>query len=158
MTVKLQGDAKRLTKAMQQLGRVNFTALHKEIGEVVLSSTQERFKTQKGPDGRRWKPSGRVAATGGQTLSDTRDLRNSLTVKATAKKAEVGTNKRYALVHQEGKLIRARRKPFLKFRTATGWVQTKQVKMPARPFLGISSEDRQEIKVVIRDHLQGAME
>ncbi|MCC5911325.1 MAG: phage virion morphogenesis protein [Clostridiaceae bacterium] len=158
MGVTLKGDWKKFEKSLHKLANINYTALHKEIGEELLSSTQERFKTQKGPDGKSWPKSRRAQNEKGQTLSDTRDLRNSITVKASPKKAEVGTNKRYAVTHQKGKTIKARRKKYLKFKVGSQWVQKKQVKIPKRPFVGISKEDRQEVREIIREHIQGAIE
>lgn len=49
------------------------------IGRYLKTSTQLRFRAQKGPDGQAWPPSQRVIARGGQTLRLTSRLRNSIT-------------------------------------------------------------------------------
>lgn len=49
------------------------------VGRYFKTSTQLRFRDQRGPDGRAWEPSQRVKARGGQTLRLTGRLRNSLT-------------------------------------------------------------------------------
>ncbi|UCE65933.1 MAG: phage virion morphogenesis protein [Candidatus Zixiibacteriota bacterium] len=47
----------------------------------------------------------------------------------------VGTNKIYAAIHEFGGIIRAKRADFLKFQIDGSWVQVKQVRMPARPYM-----------------------
>lgn len=50
-----------------------------EIARYLKTSVQLRFREQKGPDGKAWKPSLRATRTGGQTLRLTSRLRNSIT-------------------------------------------------------------------------------
>lgn len=47
-------------------------------GRYLKTSTQLRFRAQKAPDGRPWKPSKRVIAHGGVTLRLSSRLRNSI--------------------------------------------------------------------------------
>ena len=56
-------------------------------------------------------------------------------------RAEVGTNDIKAAIHQLGGIIRAKNKPFLKFKIGNQWVQKKEVRIPARPFLMVQDED-----------------
>lgn len=151
--VKLEGDWSKLENNLHRLARVNFTALHKEIGEHILSSTQERFKTSTGPDGKKWKASYRVEQKGGNTLRDTSRLRNSLTVRARPDKVEVGTNDKRARIHQYGGIIRAKKAKALHFSIGGKFAKKKQVTMPARPYLGINEEDTKAINEIIADHL-----
>ena len=72
-----------------------------EIGEQVVSQAQLNFILGKGPDGQAWIPS-RRALEGGQTLIDTSRLRESIGHDATATEVEIGTNVRYAAIHQLG--------------------------------------------------------
>lgn len=50
--------------------------------------------------------------------------------------AEIGTNVRYAAIHEFGGVIRPKTANFLKFQVEDGsWVYTKKVTMPQRPYL-----------------------
>lgn len=70
----------------------------------------------------------------------------------------VGTNVKHAATHQfgePGRTIRARRKKALRFQVGGKWVSKKQVRIriPARPFLGLSDDDMQEIKATVEDFI-----
>lgn len=83
------------------------------MGRVLKTRSQLSFKTQTGPDGEKWKPSHRAKNEGGQTLSLSRRLRNSITYQADAAQVAVGTNVLYAAIHHLGGTIRAKNGPFL---------------------------------------------
>lgn len=154
MGVKLSGDWSRLEKGLQRLANLNFTALHKEIGQCLVSSTQERFKTETAPDGTKWPPSIRAREEGGQTLSQTRRLRNSITYTARPDRVEAGTNDKRARTHQLGATIKPKRAKALKFMVGKRWAVKQSVTIPARPFMGISEDDIAEINEIIREHLE----
>ncbi|NHM25458.1 phage virion morphogenesis protein [Desulfofundulus sp. TPOSR] len=152
--VRLEGDWKKLEENLHRLARVNWTRLHKEIGEHLVSSTQERFKTETAPDGTKWPQSIRAREEGGQTLSDTRRLRNSISYAARPDRVEVGTNDKRAPVHQFGATIRPSRAKALKFQVGGRWAVKKLVRIPARPFLGLSDDDQVAISEIIRERLE----
>ena len=82
------------------------------------------------------KKTGRLA---GSIESDVKAVSNSITGK-------VGSNLAYARIHELGGIIRAKNAPYLIFKTASGWVKTKQVKMPKRSYLQSSvTEKKREI-------------
>ena len=83
------------------------------IGRALKTGTQLRFRTTTGPDGQQWEESLRARNEGGQTLSLTRRLRNSVTYQASNASVAVGTNVVYAAIHQLGGVIRAKNGPFL---------------------------------------------
>ena len=85
----------------------------RSMARVLKTGAQMRFRGARGPDGQPWQTSRRAAEEGGQTLSLTRRLRNSITTSATSTTAAVGTNVVYAAIHQFGGVIRARKGPFL---------------------------------------------
>jgi phage virion morphogenesis protein len=91
----------------------DMTATMKDIGRALKTGAQLRFRSMKGPDGASWPASFRAKQDGGQTLSLTRRLRNSITFYATRDKVVVGTNVVYAAIHQFGGVIRAKNGPFL---------------------------------------------
>lgn len=127
------------------------------IGEALVAGTQRRFQAQKTPDGQNWKPSGRAATEGGMTLSDSGHLRKSIDYAATPDKVMVGSNAVYSRIHQVGGVIKPKNGKTLKFTTASGKeVAAKQVNIPARPYLGVSTQDKEEIKACIQAFLKGA--
>ena len=149
--IKLAGDWTRLTQNLHKLTRFDFTGTHREIGEHLVSSTQQRFKTETGPDGQQWPQSIRAREEGGQTLSLTRRLRNSINYAARPDQVAVGTNDKRASVHQMGATIRPKRAKHLKFKIGGHWALKKEVKIPPRPFIGLSEQDQEDInEIVIR--------
>lgn len=109
------------------------------IGEVLVSGAIQRFSDGKDPEGTQWEVSKRAANKQGQTLVDTGQLRNSLEYATTTGEVFVGSNKKYAHIHQKGgKAGRGR-----------------SVIIPARPYLGISGDDHKEIQGTIVGWLKG---
>lgn len=53
-----------------------------------------------------------------------------------------GSNKIYAAVHRFGAVIRPKTAEAVRFRLASGLVRARSVTIPARPYLGLSAEDR----------------
>ena len=150
-------DLARLTKDLAALGDIDATGLNRKVGEVLVSSTKKRFEDEKAPDGTSWPKSHRAASSGGQTLSDNGRLKNSIGYQATAARVEVGTNVKYAHVHQNGMVIKAKTAKFLRFQLGGGWVKKKQVTIPKREFLGISDDDMEEIDGTVLDHIRGQL-
>ena len=133
--------------------------LHLAVGETLVSGTMRRFAEEKGPDGMAWKKSGRALAQSGQTLSDTGRLRQSVHCAATDSKVLVGTNLKYARIHQFGGTIKAKNGKSLRFRGADGEnVFVKKVEIPARPYIGISQDDLNEVRETIKDYIAGAFD
>lgn len=112
-----------------------------EIGAALLTSTQRRFEDEAGPDGAAWEKSARAQADGGATLRDTARLYQSLTYMVHPRSVEVGTNTLYAAIHQLG--------------GDAG--RGHSVHLPARPYLGLDTEDEREIQAIVNDHLFGAL-
>ena len=145
----LQGALER----MRQLGD-NPRRIWEALGTYGESSTRRRFKKSVGPGGARWKPSARALASGGRTLEDKGaygGLLGSITHRADANSAEWGTNKIYAGTHQFGGVIVPKSARSLRFAVPGGFVSTKRVTMPARPFLGVDAEDGQALQEVALD-------
>lgn len=114
-----------------------------DIGEMLVSATQQRFEDEKGPDGTAWKPSHRAEAEGGKTLTDHATLKNSIGYEASPNLVVVGSNMEYARAHQEGmdiSILSTRRR----------------VTLPARPFIGINEEDMVEARQIMIDFMAEA--
>ena len=138
---------------------LNTKLLMETIGETLVSGTMKRFVEEKDPFGKPWKKSARATEEAGQTLSDTGRLRHSVNYAATSNKVVVGTNLKYARIHQMGGEIKAKNGKSLKFKGRDGKdVFVKSVKIPARPYIGVSAEDIKEVRETIRDFIAGAFD
>ena len=152
-SIRLEGDTRQLLRRMQNVAEIDKKGLNAALAEGVRESTLERFKNSVGPSGKRWKVSIRAASEGGKTLIKSAQLRNSIKSKSDATGFAVGTNVKYAATHQFGESGRT----ILRFQIGGEWVLKKQVKIriPARPFLGLSDEDMQEIEATVEEFIQG---
>lgn len=157
-SIRLEGDTRRLLKKIKSFTEIDRKKINATLGDVARESTLERFKQGKDPTGKRWQTSIRAAAEGGKTLIKTAQLRNSIRTKSDASGFAVGTNVKYGATHQFGekdRTIRAKRAKALRFKIGDEWVSKKSVKIsiPARPYLGLSEEDMQEIKATVEDFI-----
>lgn len=157
-SIRLDGDTRAMLRKIRSFAELDKKKINAAIGEGVRESTLERFKTSKGPDDKSWKTSIRAATEGGRTLIQTAQLRNSIRSKSDASGFAVGTNAKHAATHQfgeQGRTIRARRAKTLRFQVGGRWVSKKKVKIniPARPYLGLSDDDMQEIKGTVEDFI-----
>lgn len=123
--------------------------LAEEIGEALVSGTQDRFEAGESPDGTPWAPTAR----GGQILVDTGRLRNSVGYEASPAMVAVGTNATYAPTHQFGAEITAKTDKGLRFKVGGRWVRKSSVTVPARPFIGISEADEDEARACVVAHV-----
>ena len=155
------GFSYQIDDAQLHAGLRSLIALGRDTGPVMAditaigeSSTRMRFRTETGPDGQKWKPSLRARITGGRTLTKDGHLSGSISGRHGRDFAEWGVNRIYAAIHQFGGEIRAK-DGSLRFRLANGGFATVQkVTMPARPFLGISDDDRDDILDIIQARIQ----
>ena len=113
------------------------------VGALVASQTQRRIAEEKrGPDGKAWKPWSEETArrrSGTQSLLFYEGhLAGSIDHEVAGDEVRVGSGLVYAAIHQfGGKAGRGR-----------------QVEIPARPYLGLSDENRDEIEAVVTDWLE----
>ncbi|MCF1485025.1 phage virion morphogenesis protein [Agrobacterium vitis] len=90
-----------------------------DVAGYLLTSTQQRFERETGPDGQKWKPL--KARTAAQRVGQSRNskrrgtanilvrsgrLKTSLSTQSDATSATVGTNVAYAAIHQFGGVIK----------------------------------------------------
>lgn len=132
----------------QRLGSLDQRAILDEIGQSNVSATTLRFKRGVDPEGNRWEEHSAVTlemkAKRGITgksaiLVDRGHLRDSIThqVSLVSQSVMVGTNRIYARIHQLGGMAGRNRK----------------VKIPARPYLGVSKDDAEEYLDITRDYI-----
>jgi phage virion morphogenesis protein len=110
-----------------------------DIGEYMLRQTDNRFRNEEAPDGTPWAPLAtatleRKARRGKirKILQEEGNLRTTLSYRASAQEVELGSIQPYSTYHQFG-----------------------TSRMVARPFLGVSDEDREEIEAIVADWVQG---
>lgn len=158
VTLKLEGHERvRGALARMQGAAARPRPMLADVARYVASATQDRFRRETGPDGEPWRRSRRAKAEGGQTLTDSARLRRSIVWSANDREAVVGTNVRYAAIHQFGGDIRARGAGRLRFfLPGVGFRSPRQVSMPARPFLGLGPEDERPIERIVGRHLDAA--
>jgi phage virion morphogenesis protein len=161
MGVRLTGDWEALGKHLRALAKGVPERLTRAVAEGVASRTIRRFDEQKGPDGRPWPPLSPATLMGEvgpkdrlkgggfsaraqrrmalrKALIRTGRLRNSIAWKVMGSRVYVGTNVAYARIHQFGG------------RAGRG----RKVRIPARPFLGFSEEDLEEVEALLREWLR----
>lgn len=115
-------------------GTQDTSTLMPRIGEYMQRSTQDRFKSQTGPDGDRWevlKPRTleRKKHNRDKILTERGYLRKHIYYQLTSpSRVEVFSDRVYAATHQFGR-----------------------GNIPARPFFGLSAEDKEEIGAIVRD-------
>lgn len=157
-SIRVEGDTRKMLQKIRSFSEIDKKRINAALAEGVRESTLERFKQSRDPSGKKWKTSIRAANEGGKTLIQSSQLRNSIKSASDATGFAVGTNAKHAATHQfgvNGRTIRARRKKALRFMVDGKWVSKKQVRIsiPARPFLGLSDDDIQEIKATVEDFI-----
>jgi len=151
----------RVTQALRGLvGRLaDLSPVTRDLAALGESQTRLRFRTQTGPEGDAWRPSLRVRLKGGRTLTRDGHLAGSLSARSEAGYAEWGVNRVYAAIHQFGGAIRPKSGGRLVFSLASGdLVFAKKVTMPKRPYLGVSSDDADDMLDLIRSRLEASLD
>ena len=161
---------------LERLGEPGTQDLMPRLGEYLQASTQKRFKSQTAPDGTAWAPlqpryARRKKYAKDKVLTLRGYLRSGIRYQVTgAAEVEVGSNTKYAAIHQLGGSIdQNAQSRKMRYRSVAGrvlfagrkhkrgvterWVTrgAYQVNIPARPFLGISTADDAEIRRIILD-------
>ena len=116
-----------------------------EIGEALLQSTEQRFRDQRDPDGLPWAPlspaylASKKKRAGRQPemiLVLNGYLAGGIVTQASEDEVVVGTDRIYGATHQFGR---------------------SEQNIPARPFLGLSRDDRDEVLEILNEHLARAI-
>ena len=154
--VDVDSNLEQLISRLDRISGIDKAGVMRAVAEGLRTSTQERFRTGNAPDGSSWEPSKRASEKKrGKTLVQSGALKNSIRARADATGAAVGTNKIYAATHQFGdeRTIRAKNGKYLKFKVGGRFVSVPvvRVNIPARPFLGISQSDDEEIRELLEE-------
>lgn len=143
----------------------------KAMGAYLVKETDQRFTDQKGPDGTKWqevKPATRKRKKNPKILTESTKLRDGISDQLEGDDTLlVGSDSPYGAIHQLGGEIKqegmtlhlkgkGRNTRFAKKgqhdRTMT---VNRTIKMPARPFLGVSKADETELLAIAGDYLMG---
>lgn len=148
---------RRMANLAERFG--DLTPLMQIFGTVLEDDTLDRFDTETAPDGSAWAKSGRAKVEGGKTLTDSSQLRSSIHHVAGADQVEVGTNKIYGRIHNEGGTIRAKSAAGLRFKLPgkLGFRRVMEVELPQRQFLGLSPFAEQELLDQANDYALEAL-
>jgi phage virion morphogenesis protein len=155
-------DAVKKMLANASLSAADRGRLLQSIGGEIEDQTKERFDTQKSPDGDSWKALAQKTKdyynsqgwSARSTLVGEGMLRDSITseVQSGAWAVLVGAAKEYAAVHQFGAEITPKSAKAL---FVPGYGMLKKVKISARPYLGVSSNDAKAIEDAVANFLGG---
>jgi phage virion morphogenesis protein len=174
-------DDAALRKAIDRVidNMADLTPAMRDIGEHMLGATRDRFDTETAPDGSKWAAlspryaarKARMRGTLKGILTRRGTLRDTIRYKASRSDVVIGSDRPYAAIHQFGgdiqnkggsrtlnfKVGRNGRSRFAK-RGKANFQQTVNVgassaTIPARPFLGISADDQQEIIRILAKYL-----
>lgn len=181
LTLRISSDDLE-RKLAEIIKKMNAPApLYRNIGEYLVRQTQRvRFNSETDPDGVPWAPLApstlrRKRKIGAimKTLQERGNLRRSIAYQADSQGVAVGSNLKYAALHQFGGEVRSFARTtevgfkldgqgvgrFAKRSKATimqpvtygGSVR----RIPARPFLGVGDDDEVAIVEMIADYLLG---
>lgn len=160
--ISIQYDDAAVLARLQHLAaaasEARMRTVFREIGEDLAESTKQRFSTSTGPGGQRWAPlkagtvlaslaklRGRRAASlaGRKPLVDTGTLAHGIYYRLIQNGVQIGTN-RFAGEWDGGAAVH-------QFGSRNG-------RIPARPFLGLSADDKVTVLGILQRHfLEAAM-
>jgi len=123
-----------------------------DIGGELEGSTVKRFISNVAPDGTPWKASLRAEKTGTPTLVLTSNLRDSIHYVVEPTAVSIGSALIYAKVHQTGAVISAKGEALHFTLYGGAFVTVRSVKIPKRPYLGMSANDNQAVLSIVGEH------
>lgn len=152
INIKPEGVTRLKQKLNTQANSLlNLQPLWQLVGMYVQKQTiKERFDKEQAPDGTKWKPLSparvkqrmkRHKSGNMKILQDVGELRRSVQYEATQTYVRIGSNLKYARIHQFGGTIH--------FKKRKG-----SVTIPARPFLGVTPNERKHINDMFRAYLK----
>lgn len=141
-----------LAKLAERLGDITTPLL--DIAEYLHQATDERFVKKIAPDGSPWAPLSPVTLArkkGPRILRESGLLQDTLRHQVSDNELAFGTDRVYGAVHQFGQKRGA--SGTNKRGAPIPWGD-----IPARPYLGLSSEDESEILAIVGDYLSEPLE
>ncbi|MDE0096443.1 MAG: phage virion morphogenesis protein [Gammaproteobacteria bacterium] len=126
------------------------------IGEYLVGSTKDRFKEQRAPSGAPWTPLSesyreRKPRNKFKILTLDGFLGSQISYRASVAELLVGSDRVYAGTHRFGAKKGS-------FGTTSRGSPIPWGDIPARPFLGLSCEDRDVVEGMVADYLEDAVD
>lgn len=147
--IEVTVDSQAVQRALRDLeiGARRMAPAFKDIGERLVNTTGERFRDSKGPDGEAWERNSPVTlarkSSDRPLIGKESDLQGSIFREADDQSVVVGSAAlKYAAMQQFGG--KKSDYPHL-------WAD-----IPARPFIGLSADDENEIGEIVMKHLLAA--
>jgi phage virion morphogenesis protein len=138
-------DADMREKLAALIAKMQHTeGFYKNVGEHLLNSVKDNFEAETAPDGTRWKALSQTTRDlrsrkyGNAPITILRasgDLMNSINMQASDTDVRIGSSLVYAAIHQFG--------------GDAG--RGKKVTIPARPYLGLSATDEDEMVAIAEE-------
>ena len=164
INVKASGVQKLKRKIQSQAEHIlNIKPFWQSVGMYIQKQTvKERFDKEQAPDGTKWKPLSRMTIAlrlrrnksgNMRILQDTGELRRSIKYEAGNNYIKVGSNLKYARIHQFGGTINVSKK-MRGFMYHRGFYVGSRIRIPARPFLGVTSNERKHVNDMLRAYLR----
>lgn len=117
-------------------------------GRLLQMSTRNRLTTTKtAPDGSGWKANNERTST----LYASGELSRSVDYLVSGATLHVGSALVYARIHQQGGVIEPKEAKRLAFMVGNSLVFAMKVTIPARPYIGLSNEDRTDVIEMVAD-------
>lgn len=146
--IEVTVDSQAVMRALRDLeiGARRMGPAFKDIGEQLVNTTGNRFRDSMGPDGTPWK--GNEDTTKARKKSDrpligeTGRLEDQINYDANDQSVLMGSGMEYAAMQQFG----GKKSDFPHL-----WAD-----IPARPFIGLSADDENEIGEIVMKHLLAA--
>lgn len=146
MSVSITVDASDLDEALLKLKPIfefEPSELMTVLGALGESQTRRRISEEKtAPDGTPWQPNREGTSI---LLKTGQHLLSSIAWTASADEAEWGATWEHAHVHQDGMTIVPKNAKVLMFTSGGNSYAAKKVTIPARPFVGLSSDNIADI-------------
>ncbi|EBP3538312.1 phage virion morphogenesis protein [Salmonella enterica subsp. enterica] len=148
--------------------------LMREMAAAMADAVEENFAREGRPEWMGWSPAYARKRHGGKILQRSGRLAKSITQFSTNDEAVVGTNVKYARIHQEGgeisiaarsqrayyrqhkngsvgnRFVKKSRSNFTQWNTIGAY----KIKMPARPFLHLTEDDVSGMETTAESYLQ----
>jgi phage virion morphogenesis protein len=146
-----RNDLAAINALVTGLSDFDAAPLVEEIVQLGENQTRKRIESGgPGPDGQAWPAN----QTGTPILFRTgRHLHDSIASSSSGTSGEWGAAWEFAHAHQYGATITPKSAGRLVFMLGDKRVFAKKVMIPARPFVGVSAEDAEEIKALVTDYL-----
>ncbi|HUN10661.1 MAG TPA: phage virion morphogenesis protein [Rhabdaerophilum sp.] len=129
-------------KALSRLDPLASAELLEGIARMVQEQTRRRITNEKrAPSGAAWPPN----RTGTPILYRSGALTRSIDYAISGDAAIVGSGLVYAGIHQRGGTITPKKAKRLVFRMGNKTIFARKVTIPARPYLGLSAENAEDV-------------